>query len=153
MIRYTRPEPPPDWEKRVAQVRDRIQEMVELGCCPKSTDFEPRWQHRKIKKCFQRAQHCKCGYCEQPLTDTGAIEHFAPKAGVTALGNAPATWGAEEPGCNLVTGRQTPPVPGCEVGYWWRAYDWNNDLLACFSPPGRVAPPALGAFPLDTTGR
>lgn len=130
MIRYKRPKPPPDWETRVAHARDYICRIVEGGDIPKEDDFETLWKD-DVKPRFQAAQHRKCGYCEQKLTDTGAIDHYAPKGQVCTLLDDPATWGHEIRNTNIVRERKNPRISGCEVGYWWRAYDWNNYILAC----------------------
>ena len=71
------------------------------------------YAHDSVRKALEKAQHCKCCYCEseyQPAS-WGAVEHFRPKGAVQ-----------QERG-----GARKYP------GYYWLAYRWENLLVTCAS--------------------
>lgn len=123
MIRFDRPTAPAPFERRAGKLRGK------LGA---TGPFIEIWkQHKPL---FGQHQHGKCGYCESQVTASQDpdVEHFAPKAEVHDIGADPATWGTEaRAGApNLRRGSRTT-IPRSATGYWWRAYDWSNYLLAC----------------------
>jgi hypothetical protein len=68
------------------------------------------------------AFHGKCAYCEAQfeLDQTGDVDHFRPKGGVTDAQDRPAMVSSTEGG------------PSTEhPGYYWLAYDWHNLLPSC----------------------
>ena len=107
--------------------------------------FPELWSHYKSH--FIRAQRGRCAYCERSISDTGHIDHYAPKSAVGQL-IAP---GRELADAFNVRGRV---VHDSRPGYWWLAYDWRNWLLTCercysawkrtFFPVGTRRPPKQG---------
>jgi hypothetical protein len=138
MMRYKRPDMPPDFPGKVKQAREDAEANIRrLVKAPqeagkgkkkkKSYEFPDLW--KEYKAVFSQAQYGKCGYCEAQVIggQHGDVEHFAPKGEVWELDeNAP---GSEIPYLSSVKGRKHIVV--CEQGYWWLAYDWSNYLLSC----------------------
>ncbi len=123
MIGYGRPALPPGWPPAAIQrARLAVRGAVAAGQKP---IFPDHW--RDHKSAFERAQHSKCGFCESKVTmvHTGAVEHHAPKGEVRLL----LVRGREKPDSSNVDAPKTAPVH--TLGYWWRAYDWDNWLYAC----------------------
>lgn len=69
------------------------------------------YAHDSVKNALEKAQHCKCCYCESEYQETssGAVEHFRPKGAVQ-----------QERGKK----KEYP-------GYYWLAYRWKNLLITC----------------------
>lgn len=126
MHRFMPPAIPGDFDRKVQRARNAVQAKIDLKEKPV---FAEVWG--KFKDAISAAQHRKCGFCEQMTVGVtfGDVEHFSPKSEVKALDDDPATWGRERPNLATVVGRTT--VPLSEIGYWWRAYSWDNYLLAC----------------------
>lgn len=119
MIRYERPAEPASFSEKAADHRGLVAESVERG---EKAAFEDIWSQHKHH--FDKKQHHKCAYCEMKLTSLGDVEHFAPKARV-ATGRS-----FEDPETRR-TKRRVDPGSEYSSGYWWRAYDWSNYVLAC----------------------
>ena len=152
-MRFTRPEPPANFETVVKKARTAVENAVGSNTAPK---FSEVWG--EFKAAFSAAQHGRCGYCDQGVigTQDGDVEHYAPKSKVSMLGQDEATWGTEAPNLAKVKGRK--PVELSAGGYWWLAYEWSNYLLACANcnrkwkgtifpikePPPRTVPPGNG---------
>ena len=84
--------------------------------CSGSIKFEFNdkiYAHDSVKNALEKAQPCKCCYCESKYrgTSPGEVEHFRPKGAVQ-----------QERG-----GRKEYP------GYYWLAYRWENLLVSCRS--------------------
>ena len=151
MMRFRRPRKPANFDTRVEAVKEGV-EVAVAGQLPPS--FDPLWGD--FKPVFAEAQRNKCGYCEIIVIGShdGDVEHYAPKSELAVLGADSKTWGAEAPNSSRVRGRK--PQTLSPSGYWWRAYDWSNYLLACavcnqkwkgtifpvIEPPNRTLPPA-----------
>ena len=147
MMSFDRPAQPAHFEatklvgtKKTAQktavqkARDAVKKAVDAGDKP---DFPGHWRDDRVKREFMKAQHRKCGYYESKIAISyGDMEHYAPKAEVheiakelNAQGQWVCLWGKEVENLNKIEGRKTESVS--DRGYWWRAYDWTNYLLAC----------------------
>jgi hypothetical protein len=70
-----------------------------------------------VKKQLIEDHHGKCVFCESFIldTDVGDVEHYRPKAGITALVNEFAL----------------DPVLVDHPGYFWLSQTWENLFLAC----------------------
>ena len=129
MLRWhRRPDPPPDFEIRVASAQRQVEVSIQQGQQP---DFEasPHW--REYKSHYQGLQHGKCAYCEANVeaVSVGHIDHFRPKGSVSELHPNPEKWGDEVPGTCNVQGRSLVQVS--TVGYHWLAYSWQNFCFSC----------------------
>jgi len=92
--------------------------------------FPPEWG--RYKGLFSAHQNLKCGFCEGYAIgqSTGDVEHYTPKSAIEALdADDETSWGREVDNLANVVGRSPKPVS--KTGYWWRAYEWDNYLLAC----------------------
>jgi hypothetical protein len=129
MMRFVRPPKPGGFDDHVAAAKKHIADLAAAGTRPKSADFEDRWG--AFKPHFINAQHRKCGFCESKVThvDTGDVEHYRPKAGITCLPANRSRWGRELPDAGNSEGRS--PDDLCEWGYHFLAYEWDNYLFAC----------------------
>lgn len=129
MMRFVRPDKPKGFDDHVAEAKKDIADRVAAGQRPKSEHFQERWG--SFKSHFSEAQHRKCGFCESKVThvDTGDVEHYRPKAGITGLPADRSKWGRELPGSGNCQGRS--PEDLCEWGYHFLAYEWENYLFAC----------------------
>jgi hypothetical protein len=141
MLRLTRPQLPSDFEVTVDPLRQRIYDtlaghrrLITTRSALKRgksarLDFPTIWS--KYKPLFAQAQHGKCGYCEIDVIggQAGDVDHFWPKGEVWELEEDDATWGREHPWASTVTGRKRKVL--AEQGYWWKAYQWTNYVLAC----------------------
>jgi hypothetical protein len=69
------------------------------------------------------AFHQKCAYCEVHfiLDQTGDVEHYRPKAGLTDEHDKPVM---------VMTGHHKKDFSE-HKGYYWLAYDWHNLLPSC----------------------
>lgn len=67
-------------------------------------------------------EFAKCHWCERRLRWKGelTVDHYRPKVKVTR-------WDGDPP---LVTD-EPPKQIDVSVGYWWRAFSWDNYSLAC----------------------
>lgn len=77
--------------------------------------------YKKMRQVIFDSFNGKCAYCEAKfiLTETGDVEHYRPKGGITdELGQT-----------IMITSRGQPPRP--HPGYYWLAYDWQNLLPSC----------------------
>lgn len=128
-----RPKAPEGFNKEARDVRAKIRRIVlamaQGGEPPKSDDFDDVWSSFKDK--LAEAQNGKCGYCDRHVLggDDGTIDHYHPKAEITALFDDPATWGRQKTHSASVSGRQEQPVS--RVAYHWLAYAWSNYIFAC----------------------
>ncbi len=139
MLRFQRPTEPAQFAASTESARQEIEACIHRGQSPASSDFKNKWG--PFKRHFREAQHGKCGYCEHDthVSYYGDVEHFAPKAIIHELcanANTDADTDANEDGGsgNVPAGAVTTPYPVekvSDLGYWWRAYDWNNYLFAC----------------------
>lgn len=117
-----------EFESKVANSRAAVRSAVESNLPP---NFPSDWGDFKME--FMKAQNGKCGFCEGPVLGLhyGDVEHFRPKAEVTALDEEdPDSWGREVPWQSTVVGRRFK-AHVTKPGYWWLAYDWRNYLLSC----------------------
>ncbi len=91
--------------------------------------FVAKW--KDYKTTFAEAQSGKCGYCEMMVIggQPGDVEHYYPKGEVWKLKADPDSWGKEKKWASTIEGRERDVIS--QTGYWWRAYDWSNYLLAC----------------------
>lgn len=122
MRRFARPPKPAGHGPAVQDREKSIANSVRKGRRLRGRDFEDLWSRYKAD--FSQAQHGRCGFCECHVTDTGQVEHFAPKLAVGTLVAA----GREVSRCSNVRGRR---VDHAFSGYWWLAYEWTNWLFAC----------------------
>jgi hypothetical protein len=123
MLRFNRPKEPPEFARRVARARTKIEAIVAEPRSPESGDFDSVW--REFKRFFRDAQCGKCGYCETFIRGDqyGDLEHFHPKAELKRIAShVTRPWTSEE---------RPPAEVVCETGYWWLAYEWLNYLYAC----------------------
>ncbi len=129
MIRYIRPNPPSDFAAASAAALSALEAHVHTcgGTLGKEKlPFDGEFW-RNHTPAFMRAQHSKCGYCEQSISNrTRDLEHYAPKAAVTRLPSDGVR--AEGEGGKAVG---SAPQLVCRPGYWWLAYSWDNWLVAC----------------------
>lgn len=122
MLQFKRPPRPARFAATVRKASKAVETAILAGNKPLFD--EALW--KKHKAAFIRAQHGKCGYCEQiSLNHPGAVEHYAPKSEVQDLVAA----GHEVAPTAQVKDRQTPSL--CAAGYWWLAYSWDNWLFSC----------------------
>jgi len=149
-MRFRRPKAPSNFGTVVEQQRNAVRNAVAAQTPPV---FRELWGD--YKSFFSKAQHGKCGYCDNDVISNqdGDVEHYAPKSEVSILGSDETTWGTEAPNLAKVRGRR--PQVLSSGGYWWLAYDWKNYLLGCAScnrkwkgsifpikePPPRAVPP------------
>ena len=118
MIRIERPPKAPDVLQRRGEEENRANcESYDNHSCEYrsgSMKFEFNKDihaHDSVKRALEKAQHCKCCYCESKYkaTSWGTVEHFRPKGAVQQKrGGA----------------REYP-------GYYWLAYRWENFLVTC----------------------
>jgi hypothetical protein len=124
MIHFERPARPSafDTDEDIVAARQAVKDDIDAG---KKPDFPEHWGKAEYKRCFMMAQHNRCGYCEREVSDTGQVEHYAPKSNVSDLIEP----GKEDSGLPNVAGRKCRTIS--MQGYWWLAYDWDNYLIAC----------------------
>lgn len=109
----------------------------------------PSFKHYDAGKevLYDRVQHRKCAWCESTLGTYASVEHVRPKGGA-ATGDPRGT---------------RPTRLDNPAHYWWLAWSWGNQLLACDDCNGAkwcwfacepdtspLSPPPLGAA-LDAT--
>jgi len=77
----------------------------------------PTFEHYDAGKqvLYDRVQHWKCAWCESTLGTYASVEHVRPKSGA-ATGDPSGT---------------RPKRPNDPTRYWWLAWSWGNQLLAC----------------------
>lgn len=122
MLLYRRPLYPKGFSKSVAAAKAATKAAQASGS--KQLPFEDVWSQYRPR--FYRAQSGRCGFCETEVAGHSPhLEHFAPKAEVAELLEP----GQELPDATNVRGRKLESL--CKPGYWWRAYEWTNWLLAC----------------------
>ena len=123
MIRIERPPKAPDVLQRRGEEENRANcESYDNHSCEYRSgsikfEFNKKiYAHDSVKRALEKAQHCKCCYCESKYkaTSWGAVEHFRPKGAVQQE--------REERG----RARKYP-------GYYWLAYRWENLLVTCES--------------------
>jgi hypothetical protein len=126
MLLLKRPPEPGGFAAAVQALRDAVKVEIDAGRKP---EFSEKWSD--YKDVLSQAQFLKCGFCELKIIAGyfGDVEHYYPKGEVWALPPEPAHWGRERRGLSTVVGRRK--VVLSQTGYWWRAYDWLNYLLAC----------------------
>ncbi|MBL6448416.1 hypothetical protein JMN32_19035 [Fulvivirga sp. 29W222] len=126
MLKFTRPDAPNGFENKSKQKLDQYKEAKDRGDDP---DFNDSFWGEYKGNLFY-AQNNKCGYCEKKITESyGDVEHYRPKSTVEVLPDDKEKWGKEQEPKNNVKGRIFEN--GCEKGYWWLAYSWDNYLLSC----------------------
>lgn len=126
MLKFKRPDAPDGFEEKSKKKLDQYKESINEGEDP---DFSDSFWG-KYKGDLFKAQNNKCGYCEKKITESyGDVEHYRPKSVVEILSDDEGKWGKEQEPKNNVKGRIFEN--GCEEGYWWLAYSWNNYLLSC----------------------
>jgi uncharacterized protein (TIGR02646 family) len=109
MIRIKRTDIPQSLQSmKVQKSKKIIQEIIESGKKPKSTEFEAHWGAKDVRLMLWNMQHGKCCYCERKRDRNreSDVEHFRPKAEISEIHK-------DEP------------------GYWWLAYEWSNLFLSC----------------------
>jgi hypothetical protein len=126
MHRYSAPLKPANFERLVKNVQHKVRVAVTSRSKP---DFSDKW--RQFKAHLSAAQNRKCGFCDGYAIGQhyGDVEHYAPKSELESLFDDPQTWGSENSYLANVVGRKTRTI--CNRGYWWRAYEWDNYVLAC----------------------
>lgn len=126
MHRFAAPAEPNGFAAHVSAQRDAVEAAVKKK---KKPEFPPKWSD--FKDALSSAQHRKCGFCEAKVVGVafGDVEHYSPKSEVEELPNNPDLWGREV--ANLATTVGRKPATVAALGYWWRAYEWENYLLAC----------------------
>lgn len=122
MLKLFRPDKPDDFQNKADVETEKIEQQI--ANAPGKLDFNDGFW-RRYKNHFMKAQNRKCGYCEQPLSDYGDVEHYRPKSVVEDLKSE----GFEREDLMNVSGRKFKK--SCKYGYWWLAYDWDNYLLSC----------------------
>jgi hypothetical protein len=127
MMKFERPEEPPEFQELVREARRAVAEAIRTGQ-PPGFD-ENLWQ--RYKRNFAVAQHSKCAFCEMSIVNhDSAVDHFAPKAEVWELsGNAEDRGHERQDGLPNVRGRKA--AREAFTGYWWLAYEWRNYLVVC----------------------
>lgn len=113
-----------------AAVADAVAAAADAIARNKKPDFgKAPW--KRFTSALAEAQHGKCGFCEARITNVADpdVEHYWPKSEVRHLGNDPKDWGEEQPHLPRLRGRRSTRISA--RGYWWRAYEWSNYLLAC----------------------
>lgn len=121
MIPLRRPRRPAIFAGAVAAPVAQVQLAIASGLQPDWATLPETWKRFKAE--LLKAQHGKCAYCEFVIAggSHGDVDHFRPKGAVDEM-NVLTTSG--DPG-----DRQLARAwPG---GYWWRAYDWKNLVVAC----------------------
>ncbi len=120
MIRVELVEPTTDdwkrWRTAAEKATKKLIEKAEAGERPRINESLYKRQRQALLDAF----HGKCAYCEAKiiLDQTGDIDHFRPKAGVTDENDAPVEIDVE--------GARKP-----HPGYYWLAYHWANLLPTC----------------------
>src|SRR5262245_19229283 len=130
MLRFRRPQEPPEFSARARRALQKLEEKVRRGATLSGKDFNDQiWKDQK--PIFARRQRSKCGYCESNALagQHGDVEHYRPKSVLHRLSDNPAEEGRCQPGVAHPDGRVFHPV--CATGYWWLAYEWSNYLFAC----------------------
>ena len=142
MHRFRRPEEPDGFDEAVEDLRAAVAKRMAKkmrGAARRATraaangekedkSFVDAWKDYKAP--FSSAQFRKCGYCELTVANQdGDVEHFAPKSWLQELDDDPASQGEEVAHLSQVRGRKPRLVS--TLAYWWRAYEWDNYLLAC----------------------
>lgn len=134
MIGYRRPPAPKAFQRAASKRHQAATAQAKRGTKPDVND--DIWGgHREA---LAAAQHGKCAYCERHVgTHYPAIEHVAPRNELHSLPDDPADWGNEAHPylANIADGdlRRRKADPLSDWGYWSRAYDWNNYVVACQS--------------------
>ena len=125
MLLFKRPQKPNDFESKVLSAKVRIENIINQGQIPTSKDFKPKWTD--FKTLFQEAQNHKCGYCESSVTSVthGDMEHYYPKTEIKGF----KSHGEEQLNSSKVRGRTFFIISN--MGYWWKAYEWENYLFSC----------------------
>jgi hypothetical protein len=159
MLKYAKaPDKPKTFDDDVSAAAAAVKTIAN-NRPPQSKEFADVWG--KYEADFIGAQFDKCGYCELPLAaHPGDVEHFSPKAELQSEPANEKDWGQEGKGDYSVVGRRLPPFS--DYGYWWRAYEWTNYLVACnrcntgwkrnLFPVGdvpRLKPPAMGKAEIE----
>src|SRR5271156_1601737 len=126
MHRYSAPVKPSNFDRLIGSAQRKVKIAVTRRSKPAFLD---KW--RQFKAHLSAAQNLKCGFCDSYAIGQhyGDVEHFAPKSELESLSDDPQTWGAEKSYLANVVGRKTKVI--CSRGYWWRAYEWDNYVLAC----------------------
>lgn len=132
MIGYHRPPAPKAFTRAAAKRHQAAAAQAKRGTKP-DVDDDIWGDHRHV---LAVAQHGKCAYCERKVASHyPPVEHVAPRNEVHALPDDPADWGSEAHPhlSNIAEGHLRKADPLSDWGYWSRAYDWNNYVVACQS--------------------
>ena len=142
MRKIERPTKPGDFETRLAIVNAnrRLREWVGIGKIPNEEFFKQSgndpWnlhgakKYDDYKELFFNAQHGRCAWCEMPVVQEAPADtdHYWPKAQVEHL-SADAT--RTEYGLKYVKLQSGSIDCVLAVGFWWRAFEWENWCLSC----------------------
>jgi len=127
MLLVDRPRTPPGFNHAAREARAGIRNLPR----PASNDFADTWtDHKHV---LAKAQGGRCGYCDRQVLggEDGTVDHYRPKARVTAPGDDPSSWGTQHDDSASVTDRKSKTEPVSDVGYHWLAYAWSNYVFAC----------------------
>ncbi len=114
-MRFIRPPQSKKFKSCSAFRRERVREAIEQGRKPPWGD-RPLWSKLDVKEAFLKAQFKKCGYCEASVVNINqSIDHFYPKGAIR--------W-------RMLKGMSQSELE-LPIGFWWRAFDWDNYILAC----------------------
>ncbi len=130
MIAYPRPAAPKAFARAATKRHKAAAAQARRGRKP-DVDDDIWGAHRHV---LAAAQHGKCAYCERPVGNHfPPVEHVAPRNEVHALPDDPAAWGTEAHPLlpNIAAGHQRKAQRVSDWGYWARAYDWRNYVIAC----------------------
>lgn len=130
MIKFVRPPVPKAFTRAAAKRHKAAAAQATRGTKP-SVDDDVWGDH---KEALAAAQHGKCAYCERHVGNHyPAVEHVAPRSEVHALPDDPADWGVEAHPYlpNIAPGHTRKADRLSDWGYWARAYDWANYVVAC----------------------
>ena len=114
MIRWDFPEPTTEswkkWRAKADAAADHLVSLSEGGAAVTADNIKSDLYKGGRDELWD-AFHGKCAYCEAKfiLDQSGDVEHYRPKLGVTDEND----------------------VPVVHPGYFWLAYDWRNLLPSC----------------------
>jgi uncharacterized protein (TIGR02646 family) len=118
-VNFVEPVANRQWVKWKADAARRTKALIILASNQQSFTISDALYKRMRQEIFD-AFAGKCAYCEAKfkLDQSGDVEHFRPKGGVTDDRDRPIK-------LRLPSPRKDHP------GYYWLAYDWHNLLPSC----------------------
>ena len=102
------------WDAWIKVVEAETSTMIKAGAPYNIKDK----LYKAMKELLFKDFNNKCAYCEDKMfSQTGDVEHFRPKRGVTDENDDPVMW--------------SPRSKKSHPGYYWLAYHWENLLPSC----------------------